>query len=353
MPARSAPGVNLWRKPVLRIHFLNVGHGDSKIIEHPSGRLTMIDINNSQDYDSETFGEVLAEQREKERTQQLANALTAIGGNPLIGIPTLANPFGPTPNVLGELTAAMETAKKEITDPVAFLQKHYSGRRLWRFIQTHPDLDHMRGLKRLHDTIGFDNFWDTAHAKPTPNFQSDADKTDWTFYQQIRSGSAAKNYLRGMQCFAFAMNEDGSPGGDLIEILSPTGSLIDTCNDAGKSNDLSFVLRVWHAGKSVLLPGDIEKAGWDDLFSSFGALLKSDIMHASHHGRESGYHLPSLKLVNPFTIVVSVGRKPDSDATKLYRAQCSNVFSTRHYGNLELRIHDDGTIKWLAERIGS
>jgi competence protein ComEC len=48
---------------MLRVHFLNVGHGDCTIVEHHSGRLTMIDVNNSQDYDAETFGEVLAEGR--------------------------------------------------------------------------------------------------------------------------------------------------------------------------------------------------------------------------------------------------------------------------------------------------
>ena len=30
----------------MKIHFLNVGHGDCTIIEHDSGRITMIDINN-------------------------------------------------------------------------------------------------------------------------------------------------------------------------------------------------------------------------------------------------------------------------------------------------------------------
>jgi hypothetical protein len=50
---------------MLRIHFLNVGHGDCTIISHPSGRLTMIDINNSQDYDEESFNELLAEERRK------------------------------------------------------------------------------------------------------------------------------------------------------------------------------------------------------------------------------------------------------------------------------------------------
>ena len=50
---------------MLRIHFLNVGHGDCAIISHPSGRLTMIDINNSQDYDDESFQELLKEERQK------------------------------------------------------------------------------------------------------------------------------------------------------------------------------------------------------------------------------------------------------------------------------------------------
>jgi hypothetical protein len=50
---------------MLRIHFLNVGYGDCTVISHPSGRLTMIDINNSQDYDSESFQELLKEERNK------------------------------------------------------------------------------------------------------------------------------------------------------------------------------------------------------------------------------------------------------------------------------------------------
>ena len=50
---------------MLRVHFLNVGNGDCTIISHPSGRLTMIDINNSQDYDSESFTELVKEERQK------------------------------------------------------------------------------------------------------------------------------------------------------------------------------------------------------------------------------------------------------------------------------------------------
>jgi hypothetical protein len=180
---------------MLRVHFLNVGHGDCTVIEHPSGRLTMIDINNSQDYDSETFGEVLAEEREKQRTRALAGALAGLGGNTLTGfggLGSLAGAVAPMPNALAEYTAAMATVKNEVTDPVAFMQKHYSGRRLWRFVLTHPDLDHMRGIKRLKELIGFDNFWDTDHTKPTPNFRSDADRDDWNFYQGLRRPGRSK-----------------------------------------------------------------------------------------------------------------------------------------------------------------
>ena len=45
---------------MLRVHFLNVGHGDCTVIEHPSGRLTMMDINTSQEYDNNSFKELLA-----------------------------------------------------------------------------------------------------------------------------------------------------------------------------------------------------------------------------------------------------------------------------------------------------
>jgi phosphoribosyl 1,2-cyclic phosphodiesterase len=104
--------------------------------------------------------------------------------------------------------AAADTAK-ELTDAIAFLKREYPGRSLFRFILTHPDLDHMSGLKRLHETIGFTNFWDTAHTKPTPSFRSDADREDWEFYQTLRGG--AKNYMRGDSCFAFGKMKMMSP----------------------------------------------------------------------------------------------------------------------------------------------
>ncbi len=109
---------------MLRVHFLNVGHGDCTIISHPSGRLTMIDINNSQDYDDETFQELLKEERQKADAYGLGktNALQASGllgasYNPLLsGLPRLSDVLS---------ADAVRDSRKELTDPIEFLKREY------------------------------------------------------------------------------------------------------------------------------------------------------------------------------------------------------------------------------------
>ena len=267
----------------------------------------MIDINTSHDYDEESFRELLAEERKRAatadsalagglfsapgitgnaladragvgRSNALAGAFGTLGstGNVLAdlgvagGSNALAGVFGVAPGGLaGRATDAfIEKARadsaREITDPIDFLKKHYPGQRLWRFIHTHPDLDHMRGLKRLHETIGFTNYWDTAHTKATPNFRGDGDREDWQFYQALRTGAVegpkVLRFSRGDRYFAFGCEEDGRLGGDNMEILSPSPAFAQSCNQTEGWNDLSIVVRVWHGGKSLLLPGDVRSS---------------------------------------------------------------------------------------------
>ena len=184
---------------MLRVHFLNVGHGDCTVVEHHSGRLTMVDINTLQQYDRASFSELLAEQERKRQYNLLTGfgsgqGLGTLNNSFIGGLPGFGSSLGgglamPNTGLLGAISAyddAMTEARRELADPIAFMQREYPGRRLWRFVLTHPDLDHMRGLKRLYETIGFDNFWDTAHSKATPDYQNGGDKVDWDFYQLLR-----------------------------------------------------------------------------------------------------------------------------------------------------------------------
>ena len=116
----------------VQIHFLNVGHGDCTIIEHGSGNLTMIDINNGEGIDFDSLTELANAHRVKIDLGYLLAPIPALGA------------------------AGYNTG---LTDPVTFLQQNYPGRKIFRYIQTHPDLDHMRGLAALREAgIGITNF---------------------------------------------------------------------------------------------------------------------------------------------------------------------------------------------------
>jgi beta-lactamase superfamily II metal-dependent hydrolase len=303
---------------MLKIWFLNVGHGDCTIIEHPSGRITMIDINNSQSYDEDSQKELVAEE-----TAKHLNALAAS-------------------------YAADSEMKRELTDPIAFFKQQFGNRSLFRFILTHPDMDHMRGIKNLFEQVEVVNFWDTSNTKPTPSFWKSGDRSDWEFYQTQRR--SAKNYVRGSQVYAFAREDDGSLGGDGLTILSPTSGIIQSCNEREFWNDISVVLRLDYAGKSFIFPGDAEAGAWDQMVAHYGDGLKADLLKASHHGRDSGFHTKAIQAIAPNCVVTSVGRKPTTDAHTKYKYHAGSVFSTRYYGNIYFEVYPDGSWFWQAER---
>lgn len=316
---------------MLRVHFLNVGHGDCTIIKHPSGNLTVIDINNSQNYDPETMKEIVSEELQK--TPRASLGLLAY---------------------IAAEARIKEVANSELTDPIEFLKAHYPNETPFRFILTHADLDHMRGIKKLYEHVGFTNFWDTRHTKPTPTFQSESDKENWEFYTNLREGKitgiSPRFYTRGDRMFAFGTNSDGQPGGDRIEILSPTPSLAEASNIAQNWNNHSVVIKVSHGGWSCLLPGDAEDNAWEIMADHYGGDLKSNVLKASHHGRDSGFFLKAVQLISPDRTIVSVGKKPDTDASNKYRHHSKSVSSTRYHGNIEYQVQDDGSSRCFVDR---
>jgi competence protein ComEC len=74
------------------------------------------------------------------------------------------------------------------------------------------------------------------------------------------------------------------------------------------SNDVSLVVRLTHAGKSVLFAGDIENAAMRDLMASQPDKLKSDVLVAPHHGSSESLTDEFVAAVNPAVIVSSNDR---------------------------------------------
>jgi hypothetical protein len=94
----------------------------------------MIDINNSQDYDSESLRELVEERRHVRAT---TNALAGVGAvQPLFGgSPSpLSEALGVGASGLFDYSVALDEAKAEITDPVRFMLDNYPG----QLVPVHP-----------------------------------------------------------------------------------------------------------------------------------------------------------------------------------------------------------------------
>ncbi|MDP3935492.1 MAG: hypothetical protein Q8Q56_00640 [Alphaproteobacteria bacterium] len=268
---------NISRFNILRIHFLDVGHGDSTIIEHPSGRITVIDLN--------------------------------------------------------------ETNYKSCILYIKALLTKRNNNIIHRYIQTHPDMDHMRGLYKLLEEFDILNFWDTRNTKTISSFTSYNDRLDWLAYWYFPEDKK-RYYERGHSCLY--LNEDN------IEILSPSRFVTNNANYQQNHNNHSYILRIAHGNFSIVLGGDAESSVWDDLADQ-GLLHKCTIFKAPHHGRDSGYSLKALQYLRPQHIVTSVGKKPETDAHSKY-SNYGQVYSTRYHGNIILEVDNFGVCKWDFEK---
>ena len=178
------------------------------------------------------------------------------------------------------------------------------------------------------------------------DFKNDSEYADWQMYQQLRDGAlpGAPRLLNPLRGDANQYWSD-----DDIEILSPTAALVADCDKADIYNDASYVLRVGHGPSSVLLPGDIESKGWNDMIDA-GLDLSADVLVAPHHGRNSGYSEAAMNAIRPSVVIISTDKlDPAHDAESDYRNWTKYVYSTRNEGTLWVRMNDDGSFDIYSE----
>lgn len=321
----------------LKIHFLNVGHGDCTFIELPRGRLMMIDINNSKSLPYEDEVALAAAQNlDLFQFKSLEIAKSAAG--------TYLN------------KSWEDHYKSLLVDPVDYYREHFIGRTIFRYIQTHPDLDHISGLYRFfwQEKFPLENFWDTDHTKEVEEEDCKAspfDYANWLAYQVLRAGQGPDN-TEHKPHYKYRDQSGSYWTEDSVQILSPTPSLVAACNERDESNDLSYVLKLAYGGRTVIFPGDAEKRAWDSILDHYSASdLDCDILKASHHGRRSGYHDDAVKVMDPGIVLCSVGKKPSTDASADYAKHGANVLSTRYHGTITVTMWRDGEV-WVTNRNG-
>lgn len=254
-----------------RIHFLNVKNGDCSIIQHYSGNVTMIDVCNAE----------LTSAPASETTVRLLRDLTlSIRGN-----------FG---------------QKSHPVNPIEYLGKHNINE-IMRFVLTHPDMDHMDGIKAVFDTFRPLNFWDTDNTEEKDSSgwaSSPYEEEDWVFYRQLRDGKPSINpkrlaLLSGKQGRYYNQDDRGGSG-DGLHILAPTQYLVDEANRSRDFNDCSYVLMHHANGRRTVFGGDSHDKTWDHILKTHESKVSNiDLLIAPHHGRDSGRSYDFLDVLRP------------------------------------------------------
>lgn len=279
--------------PTPRLHFLNVNQGDCTIIQHGNGRVTMVDVCNASS----------------------TKSLKAIFENEIVKAAGLAGDY---------------QQRNSPVNPLKYL--HDLGvETIFRFIVTHPDMDHMGGIRHLFNEFKVVNFWDTANCKEMGSFKgSPHDEEDWKFYQSLRqAGAPAKRLTLHSGDIGKYWNEDDNGGsGNGLTILAPTKELVDDANDCEDFNDCSYVLMYCYGNRKVVLGGDSHDKTWEHVIQEHSSSLKDiDVLIAPHHGRDSSRSWDFLKVLKPK--VSLLGNAP----SKYLGYQAFNNLKLEHWTN--------------------
>lgn len=247
------------------IHFLNVKNGDCNIIKHDSGRISIIDVCNG---NSETDFSFMFENYRM---------------------------------------------KKNPTNPIEYLQA-FGYKNVFRFILTHPDMDHMDGIKNVFEYCNPTNFWDTKNNKEKPDFnKGQYNEEDWDYYQKLRNEQRTKYFYSGTIGQYFNRDDNNGNGlGDGITILAPTKEMVNDANISKDYNELSYVLLFENNGHKILFGGDSGEKEWNYILSHHKEEVSNiDVLIAPHHGRYTGGNHEYLDVLNPKLVLMGNAKSDD------------------------------------------
>ena len=246
-------------------------------------------------------------------------------------------------------------------------------RRLNCFVNTHPHEDHLKGVADLNtDEFYIDIIWESGHRLYVPADQKDEYKHYYDFLAlvaklkrrnavtKLRARRAPKTYIGSTMVYAFA----------------PSSYVVDSKSREDIHNQCA-VLRIEYMGNSILLTGDSNRDSWenrivpqysDDKIENgkrMENLLKSTVLHASHHGSKYFFVKPNddkdkykraMDKINPSFTVISVGAgnkhgHPHRIAMNIYRdkTRYGRVWTTKDNKSMYFAFKNDGKVEYKKD----
>ncbi len=196
--------------------------------------------------------------------------------------------------------------REEIVDEIIEMSKEKG---ISRFISTHPDDDHIHGIKYLDNRNEIVNFYCVQNAAT-----KDTETESFRHYKKLRDGDKAFYLSKG--CTRCWLNQsDDARESASIHILWPNTEnerykeALKAANNGESPNNISVVAHYSIAnGATFCWFGDLETSFMEDIHDDI-ALRKAAIIFAPHHGRKSG-RLPRTWLDDLDPKVIVVGEAP-------------------------------------------
>jgi beta-lactamase superfamily II metal-dependent hydrolase len=209
-----------------------------------------------------------------------------------------------------------------------------------RFISSHPDNDHIRGLVLLDDEVGVQNFYCVKN-KAIKEHQTD----DFDKYCELRDSSKAFYIYKG--CRRKWMNrKDESRGSSGLSILWPNlenSDFKEALADAeagGSPNNMSAIVKYsLEDGATVVWFGDLHKDFMEKIEDELD-LSHADVVFAPHHGRRTG-RIPTsiLEKMTPHIVVIGEAATEHLDYYAGYNTITQNSAGDIIFECVDHKIH--------------
>lgn len=229
--------------------------------------------------------------------------------------------------------------------PAKHVFENYSEKNMDYLIISHPDKDHIENLPDLIDFFGEPRVLCRSKSLPAKEKYGDESFEYQRVYKDLDTRFTSPiTYEKSPQ------NPDYNGG---IEIKNDN---LDYRKDL-IANNTSVVVFYYYADHLFVCPGDIEPAGWAELWANSSAKFQPLIEKASHrilvaphHGRESGYCQDMMDSINPHLVLIADkwgGGETDRGFRENPLGLDLNGYtekykSTKTNGRLKFTIREDG-----------
>jgi competence protein ComEC len=198
--------------------------------------------------------------------------------------------------------------------------------RIDKILLSHADQDHYGGLADLLDRFPI------GAVQVPPGFATEANPGAMQLVEQIRSHHIPVQSITAPQSWETA--------GVRFTVLHPHSGWKPETSD----NARSLVLDVAFGGRHLLLTGDLEKEGLDDLVAQTPPQPPPDVFLAPHHGGRSANPEWLYEWARPRLVVVSQrpAASTAADALSLLERRGISLLRTWRTGSIRLRWTSDG-----------